>query len=592
VAHIAPSQIWHRVRIIIQTAIWEQIGPRIDARYRARAAKLDSPRLNHPGLAAVGALRRGRVEPEHSLATANDAMVGRFTFGGKSRELAIGDEVDWHRSELQEGTRLWKTQLHEFSYAIDLASAARATGDRAFCDRLVALIEDWSRSSPIGHKGFAIDVWDARAVATRLINWSIAAAILDLDAEAALSKRLDAELAVHAIFLEDNLELDLRGNHLLRDYVGLIFCNELLGVFPDALDLLRSELEDQVLEDGCHFERSPMYHSIVLQDLVECRALLGSRSPAWLQDAIAKMAGFLRYVLPEDAQFPLLGDTWFGEVDPSRLLKESGEAVIVPKRGVPERASGMVALERGTTRALLLAGPHGPDYQMGHTHSDGLSFELYRGPVRVVTDTGTCTYDPGPSRARVRSTAAHNTVQLDGEEQLEAWGSFRAGRRGRGRVRARGSNDAWDWVVATHDGYRWLPGKPLHHRLLAVSGSAAFAVDWISGRGAHQIRNTLHLHPDIDIETIEIIPINGTARSQTVDLHERFNESRPMTELFVEATGELPRLGGWAIVFNPGEVDIDAHHEAGHVQISCSTAGIGTTVRWNLKAGQVEFARR
>ncbi len=590
VAHIAPSQIWHRVRIIAQTAIWEQMGPRVDARYRARAALLESPRLDHPGLAAVGALRSGRIEPELSLATARDAMVGRFTFCGKTRELGSGDEIDWHRAELHEGTRLWKTLLHEFSYAVDLANAARATGDRAFSDRLAELVADWSRSSPIGHKGFAIDVWDARAVATRLINWSTAAAILEVGAGDSFYDQLNAELGVHAIFLEENLELDLRGNHLLRDYVGLVFCHELLGTFPDALDLLHSELEDQILEDGCHFERSPMYHAIVLQDLVECRALLGDRAPDWLKETIARMAGFLAYVLPDDGQFPLLGDTWFGEVDPSRLLEEAGKTAIAPKRGVPERASGVIALERGSTRALLLAGPHGPDYQMGHTHADGLSFELYRGSQRVVTDTGTGTYDPGPRRTRVRSTAAHNTVQIDGEEQLEAWGSFRAGRRGRGRIRARGSDDTWDWVVASHDGYRWLPGKPLHHRLLAVSEPAAIAVDWISGRGTHQIRSALHLHPDEAFGAIEIAPITGKPRQLAVDLHERFNESRQMTELFVEAAARLPWFGGWAVVFNAGDLDINARFEAGHVQVSCNTAAGRTILRWNLEAGQVEFS--
>ncbi|MFP8881256.1 MAG: alginate lyase family protein [Myxococcota bacterium] len=568
------------------------MGPRIDARYRARAAELGPPRLDHPGLAAVAALRCGRTRRELSLATASDAVSGRFTFHGKSRELGNGDAVDWQHPELNEGTRLWKTQLHEFSYALDLADAARTTGDRAFHDRLVTLISDWSRVSPIGHKGFALDVWNARAVATRLINWSIAAAILEVRPADPLFEQFDAQLAVHALFLADNLELDLRGNHLLRDYVGLVFCHELLGSAPNALALLRTELDEQLLEDGCHFERSPLYHSIVLQDLVECRALLAEAAPDWLSESIARMAGFLAYLLPEDRQLPLHGDTWHGEVDPSRVLEEAGNATIPPRPGLPERASGIVALESGPTRALLLAGAHGPDYQMGHTHADGLSFELYRGPGRVITDTGTCTYNPGPRRIRVRSTAAHNTVQIDGEEQLEAWGSFRAGRRGRGRVRARGSSGSWDWIWATHDGYRWLRGKPLHHRLLAVSESSAIVLDWIGGGGTHNIRTALHLHPDAVDNEIEIAPMTGTAGTATVELHERFNESRQMTEIFVETTAELPWLGGWAVDFQPGEsgLDLDAQYEANHVQVSCKTGAGRTTVSWDLDAAQVEFS--
>jgi len=524
------------------------------------------------------------------MAIARDAMSGRFTFCGKTLELGDGAGIDWHRAELDEGTRLWKTLLHEFSYAIDLANAARSTGDRAYRDRLVALVSDWSRAAPIGYPGFAIDVWDARAVATRLINWVTAASILQVGPGDPLYEQLQHQVGVHALFLADNLELDLRGNHLLRDYVGLIFCNELLGTAPSALDWLRTELDEQILDDGCHFERSPMYHAIVLQDLVETRALLRDSAPDWLNEQIARMAGFLRYLLPDDGQLPLLGDTWFGEVDPTRVLEEAGPILIPPKPGTPEQASGIVALEGGTTRALLLAGPHGPDYQMGHTHADGLSFELYRGARRVVTDTGTSTYDPGPSRTRVRSTAAHNTVQIDGEEQLEAWGSFRAGRRGRGRVQARGSENGWDWVVANHDGYRWLRGKPVHHRLLAVSESAAIAVDWISGRGRHQIRNALHLHPDGAHDSIEILPISGTAAEIAVELHEKFNESRRMTELFTDAAADLPWLGGWIVAFESGDLEIEAHYDAGDVQLSCNTGADRTAVRWNLEAGQVRFS--
>ena len=65
-------------------------------------------------------------------------------------------------------------------------------------------------------------------------------------------------------------------------------------------------------------------------------------------------------------------------------------------------------------------------------------------------------------------------------------------------------------------------------------------------------------------------------------------ESRPMTELFVEATAELPWLGGWAVVFNP--LEINARYEAGQVQISCNSAAGRETLRWNLEAGQVRFS--
>lgn len=591
-AHLSPSQVWHRLRIDARNRWWEHLGPRIDARYRARAAELDPPRLDHPGLARVAALRCGRSDAARSLAIARDALEGRFTFLGRTLELGV--DVAWQRADLDEGTRLWKTLLHEFPYGIDLARAAVATGDGRFRERLSDLIDGWAEATPIGRPGFAIDVWDPRAVSTRLMNWSLAAALLQPAPGDRLSAQLERQLGLHTLFLRENLEFDLRGNHLLRDYVALVFGHELLGIAPQALHWLRAELREQVLADGCHFERSPLYHAVVLTDLVECRELLGDAAPDWLRDVAARMAGFLAHLLPADGNFPLFGDTWLGEVDPTRVLEEAGEPRVAPAPDAPERASGIVVLQRGDTRAAVLCGAHGPDYQMGHTHADGLSFELYRGAQRIVTDTGTSTYDPGPERVRVRSTAAHNTVAIDGEEQLEAWSSFRVGRRGRGRVRRRGSDARWDWVWASHDGYRWLPGHPWHHRLLAVSDAVVLAVDWIDGGGEHRIRSTLHLHPDGPDERVWIAPLRGDVGKTRVPLHERFNESRQMTELFVESAGALPWLGGWLLVLDHAdpapEVRIEAN--AGRAIVACRGGDSDFAVRWSIANGQVEWSDR
>jgi len=567
------------------------MGSRIDDRYRSRAARLGDARLNHPGVARVAALRCGRTSAEESLVVAQDALAGRFSFHGTTRELGL--EVDWYRADLDEGTRLWKTLLHEFSYGIDLARAARSSGDPKFSERCLALLESWSGASPIGLPGFARDVWNGRAVATRLVNWAVAASLLDLQPEDPFAAVLRRQLGVHAVYLRDNLELDLRGNHLLRDCVGLVFANALLDCSPEAIGMLRAELAEQVLPDGCHVERSPLYHAVVLQDLVECRALLGEETPDWLEDAIARMAGFLAHLLPPSGDLPLLGDSWRGEIEPGRILEEAGKTTS-PMAGVPERSSGLVVLRRGETHAVIRAGAHGPDYQLGHAHADGLSFELYRGPSCVISDTGTGTYDAGPSRRRIRSTAAHNTLQLDGQEQLETWGSFRVGRRGRGRVRKRDSDNHWDWVWGTHDGYRWLSGNPLHQRLLAVSNEAVIALDAVTGAGRHRIRSAIHLHPDLPSNWGEIASLTGEVQKTEVPLHERFNSCRPMTELFVEAESELPWLGGWVLIFEPLEAppQIELSETSSGVVLRCERGSGAIELSWDLESGAVEIECR
>ncbi len=542
-AHLSAAQVWHRTRLGLRRRWWERTQGRVDARYRRRAERLAPTRFDHPGLAAVARLREAARPADEALAAARDALVGRFRFLGRSLEL--GRPVCWQRADLDTGTRLWKTLLHELSVAEDLARAFRLSGESAYRERLFELVADWRAGSPIGCRGFARDAWNARAVANRLVHLAVAGSLLGVGRDDPQAERLGREIGLHGLFLRDNLELDLRGNHLLRNAVGLVFAQELCGGVPDAAALLESEVREQFLDDGCHVERVPLYHAIAVRDLLETQALLGDRAPGWLIDALRRAAGFLEALLLGDGELPLLGDSWLGELDPRRLAAAVRERVgdPIPTRG---GASGLLALASGSARAVLRAGPHGPDYQLGHAHADLLSFELSLGAHRVVTDTGTSTYDAGAERQQLRSTAAHNTLQLDGAEQIEAWGSFRTGRRGRASLRMRGESGGWCWAWARHDAWRQLSGAPVHERLLAVGDGAAFVLDAVAGAGRHRIESRLHLHPDRPA-WVRAAALGAPARTERGPLHERFGETREMPVLVVEAEAELPWLGGWWI---------------------------------------------
>jgi uncharacterized heparinase superfamily protein len=409
VAPLAPAQVWHRLRLAARRALWERRSSQIDARYRQRAARLPAARFDHPGLARVAEFRTAH-RSEASQRTARDVLAGRFSF--LNRSVDFGREVDWFRPDLDRA-RLWKTHLHEFSYAPALAVAHRRSPDAAYRRRLFELVRSWSAAAPVGRPGFALEAWNGRAVATRLIHWAVAGSLLGLDSDDAEGRDLGRAIGLHGLFLRDNLELDLRGNHLLRDAVGLVFAHEVVGGVPDARAWLEKQVREQVLPDGCHIERAPMYHAICLQDLLEVQLLLGEGAPGWLRNAVARMGGLLAYLLLGDGDLPLLGDGWLGEIEIDPLLAACRDRVgSLPTPADPARHGGIVAPARGAVRAVMRAGPHGPDYLLGHAHADLLSFDLSIGTRRVVTDTGTGCYEAGPERQQLRSTAAHNTLQV------------------------------------------------------------------------------------------------------------------------------------------------------------------------------------
>ena len=73
-------------------------------------------------------------------------------------------------------------------------------------------------------------------------------------------------------FLRGRLEFHLLANHLLENafalYIGGLITNEDVFI-KEGKKLLVRELKEQVLEDGMHYERSPMYHLIILERLLD-----------------------------------------------------------------------------------------------------------------------------------------------------------------------------------------------------------------------------------------------------------------------------------------------------------------------------------
>ena len=53
-----------------------------------------------------------------------------------------------------------------------------------------------------------------------------------------------------------------------------------------------------------------------------------------------------------------------------------------------------------------------------------------------------------------------------------------------------------DRASAAHDGYRALPGSPVHARLIErMAGGSFRIVDEVTGAGSHGVRSALRVHP-------------------------------------------------------------------------------------------------
>ena len=119
----------------------------------------------------------------------------------------------------------------------------------------------------------------------------------------------------------------------------------------------------------------------------------------------------------------------------------------------------------------------------------------------MVVDTGVNTYEPGPERSYERSTAAHNTVRVDDEEQAEIWASFRVGRRPRVGELQGGTDGPFHFLSGEHDAYRRL-GVAHARTILFHAPDTWIVVDLLRGSGSPLVGSFLHFHPRVRVEPV------------------------------------------------------------------------------------------
>lgn len=493
-AHLRPAQFAHRARLRAQrTALrrWPtasqhlltvgvsptEIGQGNASGWPAEFAPLDATALT--------------AVPEYWPSLAQ-LRLGRIQILGLSRDLAASgaQAADWQQSD---APQLWRFHLHYWDWAWGLAAA----GDRSAARDVFAwLWHSWRAACPLGHG----DAWLPYPAALRI--WSWCGLYRDLVAGSALEAEFHREISTHAAFLRRHLETDVGGNHLIKDLKALVGLGVFLGDEPmlgRALHRLSDQLAIQVLPDGGHYERAPAYHCQVLADLIDVTDLLGASGqapPHALTMAIARMRSWLGAVLTPDGSVPLLND---GYPVPVALVAALQPCTLAETPLVVLADTGLIRAEAGGWHLIADVGAPCPDELPAHAHADTLSCIVHVDGAPLFVDVGTSTYAAGQVRSYERSTAAHNTLEIDGTDSTEVWGAFRAGRRARvhgavaeaqvGRVTAR----------AAHDGYRHLRGRPVHHRQWSLVSEGLQVDDDVTGSGVHTVVVRWHLPPGSEV---------------------------------------------------------------------------------------------
>lgn len=489
---------------------WEQVMyrplRRVQRLLPAPAAPPGEPDAARMEAMAAALAAWGPGDAAARVARADEVVAGRFTFVGRTVEMA---EPEWTRRPV---SHLWSYHLHYFAWGVDLAWAWRLTGEERYAERFRALAEGWMAACPPGTG----DGWEPYPVSVRIESWARALLLFGDGLDRAFRDALLASLRAQAGWLERRLELQVLANHLQKNLTalvtaGLLFRGEAAARWRarGAARLWR-ELAEQVLDDGGHYERSPMYHLLAAADFLETVGLLeaaGEPVPPEARARVARMVEAIGALCRPDGRLHLFNDAAEGEAPPAAHLAALGERLLGARPlearsafALPQTGYFGWAAPEGGERILVDCGPPGPAYQPGHAHCDLLSFELDLGGAPLVVDAGVSGYEGDPLREYARSTRAHNTVSIGGREQSEVWGTFRVARRAEvvGSPRHASEGDGhWRFEGA----YRpYYDRRAVHRRRVERTAEGWRITDRVEGARGETLLAWLHLHPDWAVE--------------------------------------------------------------------------------------------
>jgi hypothetical protein len=403
----------------------------------------------------------------------------------------------------------------------------------------------------------------------------------------------------HAAFTYARLSLySSLGNHTVAECTGL-FVAALL--FPEAAaaaawerrakEVLAQAARRVVMPDGGCAEQALHYHAQVL-DHLEIAVRVGTHFGRAMEELEAIGSAGSRFLAQFRAgrdRLPRIGDDDEGHaLSPyfaSSWCAAADHAASPPTNAAVTlwSAGGYTLVRSAADRAELVFdhGPLGMPPNFGHGHADALALELRLAGEPVLVDPGTFGYG-GEARWRsyFRSTAAHNTVTVDGRSQAKEAGPFLWADGYRCELlHLAVEPDRAAILVARHDGYAGLGVS--HIRAVKIAPGFLLVLDRLEGDGVHELCLRWHFAGPLSAAGGEFVP-DGIAGFRCIAAggsarilagceappagwrSRRYGAKEPIGTLEMRREGALPHafVTGFALPSGLGAKDLDKEARA------------------------------
>lgn len=473
---------------------------------------------------------------------------------GRRAPLIHWSRLDYLDADLFGDKKItWELNRHQ--YFATLGQAYWLTSDERYAQTFVAHINSWCAENP---PKLGINWASNLEVAFRSISWLWALHFFKHSAALTPGTFLDIVkfLYINAIHLETYLSTYFSPNtHLTGEALGLFYIGTLFPEFKESdrwrktgLRILLEQLDKHVQRDGVYFEQSSYYHRYTTDFYLHLRILLAANEepvPEHLDAKLLQLLDFLMYITRPDGKTPLFGDDDGGrlmkldnrDANDFRATLFTGAAVFnrgdykfvagdaaketlwllgpkalneVDKINASEPQQQSIGFEESgyyvmrdswTPAANYLffdCGHHGAD-NCGHAHADALSFELAVNGRTMLVDPGTYAYTASRElRDSFRTSAAHNTVTINGESWSIPAGPFSWKTIGTSKRSSWLSKKRFDYIAASQNHSDTLPGELEHRReILFLKDDYWIIRDRVDSPGAHDIKLWLHFDSNV-----------------------------------------------------------------------------------------------
>jgi asparagine synthase (glutamine-hydrolysing) len=564
IQHRLPREEWNRRSLASHLLDGVPLEPAAYSRWREKqAGRFFFDELPHQDLLS-------RVSQPKALAEAEALLRGRWTYFGML-PVDAGLPPDWHRNPLTGESApadvhwadisdfafgdiklIWEAS--RFSPVYVLVRAYANTKDDRYPEAFWRLVEDWAERNP-PQSG---PNWKCgQEAAFRLMAWCFGLYGF-ADSSQTTPERismLSKMIAVTAERIEANISyaLSQNNNHGISEAVGLFTAGTLFSEFRRAQswrkqgrELLERQAIRQIYEDGSYVQHSMNYHRVILHDYVWALRLAERNGEPFSSDLYARLrrsSEFLDEMTdPHTGEAPNYGnndgtlvlplsDCEYGDFRPTlqalhylatqqrRFPAGNWDEMMVWLFGAESLHAPMMTGRTPSSLSIgsgyyLLRGPESwcmircAEYHDRPAQADQLHLDLWWKGLNVVVDSGTYLYNAPPLFDGIFArTSAHNTVTVDGRDQMLKFSRFLwLNWAQRLEVQYEHAQDQEFWHGA-HSGYERQ--GVIHRRSVERRGDTWNIIDNIEGSGCHRasLRWLFPDFPSIDVAELGLVKL-------------------------------------------------------------------------------------